>query len=116
MKIESSLHEDEPQGYRADTEGALVIHEDLKTRDEVKKLQKGYSCKELRYANTSQTQVILPSYKEAFKEQTTRRVMKKKKMHICMKSIGKLQLKVEKYESTEDRSCHQDKRRRFETA
>ena len=36
MKIESSLHEDEPQGYRADTEGALVIHEDLKTRDEVK--------------------------------------------------------------------------------
>ena len=86
MKIEPSLHEDETQEYVADIEGALVIHEDLKTRDEVKKLQKGYSCKELRYANTSQTQVILPSYKEAFKGQTTRRVKKKKKMHICTKS------------------------------
>ena len=53
MKIEPSLHEDEPQEYGA--EGALVIHDDLKTRDEVKKLQKGYSCKELRYANTSRT-------------------------------------------------------------
>jgi len=55
MKIEPSLHEDETQEYVADIEGALVTHEDLKTRDEVKKLQKGYSCKELRYANTSQT-------------------------------------------------------------
>ena len=36
MKIEPSLHEDEPQEYEADIEGALVIHEDLKTRDEVK--------------------------------------------------------------------------------
>jgi len=60
-KIKPSLHEDETQEYVADIEGALVIHEDLKTRDEVKKLQKRYSCKELRYANTSQTQVILPS-------------------------------------------------------
>ena len=34
-------------------EGALVIHDDLKTQDEVKKLQEGYSCKDLRYANTS---------------------------------------------------------------
>ena len=55
MKIEPSLHEDGPQEYGADTEGALVIYEDLKIRDEVNKLQKGYSCKELRYANTSQT-------------------------------------------------------------
>ena len=45
IKIEPSLHEDEPQEYRA--EGALVIHDDLKTRDEVKKLQEGYSCKDL---------------------------------------------------------------------
>jgi len=36
MKIEPSLHEDETQEYVADIEGALVIHEDLKTRDEVK--------------------------------------------------------------------------------
>ena len=55
----------------------------------------------------------MPSYKEAFKGQTTRRVKKKKKMHICMKSIGKLQLKVEKYESKEDRimSPGQDKKK-----
>ena len=45
----------------------------------------------------------MPSYKEAFRRQTTRRVKEKKEMHICMKSIGKLQLKVEKYESKEDR-------------
>jgi hypothetical protein len=51
IKIEPSLHEDEPQEYRG--EGALVIHDDLKTRDEVKKLQEGYSCKDLRYANMS---------------------------------------------------------------
>ena len=69
----------------------------------VKKLQEGYSCKDLRYANTPRTQIILPSYKEAFREQTTRRVKKKKDIHICTKSIGKLQLKVEKYESKEDR-------------
>jgi len=85
-------------------EGALVIHDDLKTRDEMKKLQEGYSCKDLRYANMSRTQVILPSYKGTFRGQTTsRRVKKKKEMHICMKSIGKLQLKFEKYESKEDR-------------
>ena len=85
-------------------EGALVIHDDLKTRDEMKKLQEGYSCKDLRYANMSRTQVILPSYKGTFRGQTTsRRVKKKKEMHICTKSIGKLQLKVEKYESKEDR-------------
>ena len=86
IKIEPSLHEDEPQEYRV--EGALVIHDDLKTRDEVNKLQKGYSCKNLRYANTSRTQVILPSYKEPFRGQTTRRVKKKKDIHICTKSIG----------------------------
>ena len=86
VKIEPSIHEDMPQEYGADTEGALVIHEDLKTRDEVKKLREGYSFKDLRYANTSRTQVILPSYKEAFREQTTRRVKKKKEMHICTKS------------------------------
>jgi len=45
----------------------------------------------------------LPSYKEAFRRQTTRRVKEKKEMHICMKSIEKLQLKVEKYKSNEDR-------------
>ena len=84
-------------------EGALVIHDDLKTQDEVKKLQEGYSCKDLRYANTSRTQVILPSCNEAFRGQTIRRVKKKKEMHICTKSIGKLQLKFEKYESKEDR-------------
>ena len=84
-------------------EGALVIHDDLKTQDEMKNLQEGYSCKDLRYANTPRTQIILPSYKEAFRGQTTRRVKKKKEMHICTKSIGKLQLKVEKYESKEDR-------------
>ena len=78
----------------------------------MKKLRERYSCKDLRYANTSRTQVILPSYKELFRGQTTRRVKKKKEMHICTKYIGKLQLKVEKYESTEDRSYHQDKRRR----
>jgi hypothetical protein len=33
----------------------------------------------------------------------TRRVKEKKEMHICMKSIEKLQLKVEKYKSNEDR-------------
>ena len=81
-----------------------MIHDDLKTRDEMKKLQEGYSCKDLRYANMSRTQVILLSYKGTFRGQTTsRRVKKKKEMHICMKSIGKLQLKVEKYESKEDR-------------
>ena len=58
-------------------EGALVIHDDLKTQDEVKKLQEGYSCKDLRYANTSRTQIIFPSYKEAFRGKTTRRVKKK---------------------------------------
>ena len=31
VKVEPSLHEDEPQEYGADREGALVIHEDLKT-------------------------------------------------------------------------------------
>ena len=45
----------------------------------------------------------MPSYKEAFRGQTTRRVKEKKEMHICMKSIEKLQLKVEKYKSNEDR-------------
>ena len=37
VKIEPSIHEDMPQEYGADTEGALVIHEDLITRDGVKK-------------------------------------------------------------------------------
>ena len=69
----------------------------------MKKHREKYSCKDLRYANTSRTQVILPSYKELFRGQTTRRVKKKKEMHICTKYIGKLQLKVEKYESKEDR-------------
>ena len=45
----------------------------------------------------------MTSYKEAFRGQTTRRVKEKKEMHICMKSIEKLQLKVEKYKSNEDR-------------
>ena len=55
----------------------------------------------------------MPSYKEAFRGQTTRRVKKKNEMYICTKSIGKLQLKVEKYESKEDRimSPRQEKKK-----
>ena len=47
--------------YGADTEGALTIHEDLKTRDELMKLLEGYSCEDLRNDNMSRAQVILPS-------------------------------------------------------
>ena len=55
----------------------------------------------------------MPSYKEAFRGQTTRRVKKKKEMHIYTKTLRKLQLKIEKYESKEDQimSTGQEKKK-----
>lgn len=65
------------------------MYEDLKTRNKVNKLSKGYDDVEFSYAITmSPIQVTLPSRKEASTAQTARRVQKKKYMHSCIKSVA----------------------------
>lgn len=64
--IESSLHEgEELQEYEEDVDRSLVIHRDMKESYMMKKLLGGYDGEDLRYANSSPHEVILPSYKKA---------------------------------------------------
>jgi hypothetical protein len=94
-KIEPSLHEDEdPQEHDEDENRALVRYEDSKTRDEERKLLEGCRCEDPMYAKVSPTAVLLSSYKEAFRGQTTRRVKKKEEMCGCIMSMEDLQLKT----------------------
>lgn len=46
------------RSYGEAINGALVIYEDLKIRDEVKKLPKGYSYEDLMYANMSRVRLF----------------------------------------------------------
>jgi hypothetical protein len=56
-----------------------VSYEDLKARDEEKKLPEGCRRGDPRYANASLVVVLLPSYKKHL-GQTTRRVKKKEEI------------------------------------
>jgi hypothetical protein len=61
------------------------------------------------YVNASPSAVLLSSYKEASRGQTTRRVKKKEESHGCIKSSGNHQLKAEAYELKEERPYHKNK-------
>jgi hypothetical protein len=85
----------------------LMMHEDLKERDKEKKLPEGCRCEDSRYANASPFVVVLLSYKEASRGQTTRQVKKKEESHGCIKSAKNHQLKEEAYELKEEKTISQ---------
>jgi hypothetical protein len=109
-KIETSLHEDEkPREYGADTNEELVIHDEPIAHDGDVWRSK---LLDLRYVDASLAKVIMPSYKETSRQKMLRRVKKKEEVHSCIKSTGKLQLKVEEYEPMEDQIISQGQKKK----
>ena len=87
-KMKPNLHDDDkPQEYGEERHRASVIHEDLEKYDKKKKILEGRRCEDIRYDNTSPANIVLPSYKEASRGKTSRRVKKKEEMHGCIKSM-----------------------------
>ena len=93
----SLLKDEEPREDDKSANEALVIDEDSKAHGEDVWRSRP---PDLRYAITSSAKVILPSFKEASRGQTTRRVRKKGEVHGDIKSVNMVEL-LEKNEACE---------------